>query len=113
MIIENGMLNVSVQYYLKEKLGLFGEFLYAFSSFMVYAAIGFAVISKGLGKLLLKACRVLVRLQIRFDRFVVKRYLLLETPLYKVWWHFHKETMQRKLDEAHHVPQFNKSRCYE
>lgn len=35
---------------------------------------------------------------LKFDRFVVKRYFGVETPLYKLWWHNHVAYIQHKLD---------------
>lgn len=38
--------------------------------------------------------------QANFDRRVIKRYLNLETPLYKLWWKEHCKSIQKKLDYA-------------
>lgn len=35
---------------------------------------------------------------LRFDRRVLKRFLNIETPLYKFWWKNHVEYIQKKLD---------------
>lgn len=43
-------------------------------------------------------CKKIVRSQLKFDRFVIKRYLNVETPLYKLWWNAHAKCMQDKLD---------------
>lgn len=37
---------------------------------------------------------------LRFDRFVLKRYFNLETPLYKFWWRAHMERLQSELDRV-------------
>lgn len=42
--------------------------------------------------------RFAVRAACKFDRFVLKRYLGIETPLYKVWWRRRSESIQRELD---------------
>lgn len=39
--------------------------------------------------------------QLWIDRKIIKRYLQLETPLYRVWHKSHARSMQRKLDLAH------------
>lgn len=39
-----------------------------------------------------------IRSVAKFDRKVVKRYLNIETPLYKLWWSVYKEQMQSKLN---------------
>ena len=39
----------------------------------------------------------IVRAQLRFDRRVVKRYLNIETPFYRIWWRNHVSYMQRAL----------------
>lgn len=36
-----------------------------------------------------------------FDRRVLKRFLNIETPLYRLWWEAHSANMQRKLDKIH------------
>lgn len=38
---------------------------------------------------------------LEFDRHVLKRHLNIETPLYRLWWKYHSESMQRKLDSIH------------
>lgn len=40
----------------------------------------------------------IVRLTLKFDRYVVKRYLNIETPLYKLWWSNHVALVQKKLE---------------
>lgn len=52
------------------------------------------------GHILFVILRFVVRAMLAFDRKVVKRFLNLETPLYKLWWSNHKEHIQRKLDIA-------------
>lgn len=45
-----------------------------------------------------KIASKIVRGQLWFDRKFVKRYLGIETPLYKFWWGLHVENTQAKLD---------------
>lgn len=47
--------------------------------------------------------RFVVRTMLAFDRKVVKRFLNIETPLYKLWWRNHRESLQRKLDAARYI----------
>ena len=42
--------------------------------------------------------RAVKRALVWFDRRVIKRYLGVETPLYKAWWREHCEIMQVLLD---------------
>lgn len=53
-----------------------------------------------IGHILFVILRFVVRAILTFDRKVVKRFLNLETPLYKLWWSCHKEHIQNKLDIA-------------
>lgn len=77
---------------LKRKLGLFGCFIYAFIS-------PFGWVFENLVNSLYYTLRFVVRTLVKLDRFVVKRYLGIETPLYKLWWANHSEAIQRKLDK--------------
>lgn len=45
--------------------------------------------------------RKAVRSQLKFDRFIIKRYLNLETPLYKLWWNTHAKSLHEKLQKQH------------
>lgn len=47
---------------------------------------------------MLRVLRFVVRTMVKFDRFVVKRYLNIETPLYKFWWSNHAAFVQKKLE---------------
>lgn len=47
---------------------------------------------------MVKFLRFLVRMTLKFDRFVVKRYLNIETPLYKLWWSNHVALVQKRLE---------------
>lgn len=47
---------------------------------------------------MLRVLRFVVRTMVKFDRFVVKRYLNIETPLYKLWWSNHVTLVQKKLE---------------
>lgn len=47
---------------------------------------------------MLNVLRLVVRVMVKFDRFVVKRYLNIETPLYKFWWSNHVAFVQKKLE---------------
>lgn len=53
-----------------------------------------------IGHILFVMVRFIVRAMLAFDRKVVKRFLNIETPLYKLWWSNHKEYIQNKLDIA-------------
>lgn len=55
---------------------------------------------KTIGHILFVMVRFIVRAMLVFDRKVVKRFLNIETPLYKLWWSNHKEYIQNKLDIA-------------
>ncbi len=55
---------------------------------------------KTIGHILFVVLRFVVRSMLSFDRKVVKRFLNLETPLYKLWWSNHVEHIQNKLDIA-------------
>lgn len=48
---------------------------------------------------MLRVLRFVVRAIVKFDRFVVKRYLNIETPLYKLWWSNHVVLIQKKLED--------------
>lgn len=54
-----------------------------------------------LGNLLSWSIKHILRLCLRIDRYVIKRYFGLETPFYKIWWRNHAVVMQRKLDKIH------------
>lgn len=45
----------------------------------------------------------IVRGQVWIDRKIIKRYLQLETPLYRMWHDNHAKRMQHKLDIAHGI----------
>lgn len=53
---------------------------------------------KKFGDALLWCAKKLVRAALRIDRYVVKRYLNIETPLYKFWWALHVRRTQTALD---------------
>lgn len=55
---------------------------------------------KIIGHILFVIVRFVVRTMLAFDRKVLKRFLNLETPLYKIWWSNHVEYIQKKLNEA-------------
>lgn len=48
---------------------------------------------------MLRVLRFVVRAMVKFDRFVVKRYFNIETPLYKLWWSNHVVLIQKKLED--------------
>lgn len=56
---------------------------------------------KTIGHILFVVIRAIVQAVIRFDRKVLKRYLNIETPLYKLRWAQYAVVMQRKLDAVH------------
>ncbi len=58
---------------------------------------------KTIGHILFVMVRFIVRAMLAFDRKVVKRFLNIETPLYKLWWSNHKEYIQNKLDIARNL----------
>lgn len=43
----------------------------------------------------------LIKGQLWIDRKIIKRYLQMETPLYRIWHENHAKRMQHKLDLAH------------
>lgn len=45
----------------------------------------------------------IVRFMLRVDRYVIKRYLGIETPLYKAWWANHSQCIQKQLDKLHNT----------
>lgn len=51
--------------------------------------------------------RFIIRdLMLRFDRKVLKRYLNVQTPLYRLWWSNHCQLVQAKLDAKNHKNKF-------
>ncbi len=54
-----------------------------------------------LGNLLVWCIKKIILFCLLVDRKVVKRYLGLETPIYKWWWASHAIAMQKKLDKQH------------
>lgn len=52
---------------------------------------------------MLKILRLIIKGMLKVDRFVLKRYLNVETPLYKLWWNNHVGLIQNKLDTAYHL----------
>lgn len=53
-----------------------------------------------LGNLFKWCLKKIIRFWLRVERKVIKRYLNLETPIYKWWWKNHVVCMQKKLDET-------------
>lgn len=51
--------------------------------------------------ILIAICRAVVRTLLWVARNVWKRYFNIETPVYKLWWSAHSESMQKKLDLIH------------
>lgn len=45
-----------------------------------------------------KFAAIVVRGMLKFDKQVIKRYMGVETPLYKAWWACHVSYMQQKLN---------------
>lgn len=43
-------------------------------------------------------------LMLCFDRYILKRYLGIETPLYKAWWRRRSEYFQRRLNKLNNQP---------
>lgn len=56
-----------------------------------------------LGKLLGWCIKKSIRFCLWIDRFIVKRYFNLETPIYKLWWRNHALAIQKKLDKIHNT----------
>lgn len=56
-----------------------------------------------LGKLLEWCIKKSIRFCLWIDRFIVKRYFNLETPIYKLWWRNHALAIQKKLDKIHNT----------
>ena len=54
-------------------------------------------ILRAIGNGLVECLGFIVRSLLKFDRKVLKRYLNIETPLYKLWWREHSKHIQRKL----------------
>lgn len=51
--------------------------------------------------------RFIIRdLMLRFDRKVLKRYLNVQTPLYRLWWSNHCQLVQAKLDAKNNTNKF-------
>lgn len=49
-------------------------------------------------KTLKSILRVIVNRMLDFDRKVLKRYLNIQTPLYRLWWAKHCRLIQTELD---------------
>ena len=62
-----------------------------------------------IGHALFVTLRVIVRSILKFDRYVLKRYLNIETPLYKLWWSNNVEYIQKKLDKRRREVQLMKN----
>lgn len=43
---------------------------------------------------------VVIRGMLRFDRYVLKRYFNIETPLYRCWWKAHVKKIQQQIDQT-------------
>lgn len=57
-----------------------------------------------IGRILYVVLRFIIRdLMLRFDRKVLKRYLNIQTPLYRLWWSSHCQFVQAKLDAKNNV----------
>lgn len=56
-----------------------------------------------LGRLLEWCIKKSIRFCLWIDRFIVKRYFNLETPIYKLWWRNHALAIQKKLDKIHNT----------
>lgn len=56
-----------------------------------------------LGKFLMWCVTKAIRFCLWIDRFIVKRYFNLETPIYKMWWKSHALCLQKKLDKIHNT----------
>jgi len=56
-----------------------------------------------LGKLLEWCIKKSIRFCLWIDRFIVKRYFNMETPIYKLWWRNHALAIQKKLDKIHNT----------
>ena len=50
----------------------------------------------------------ILRLIIGIDRHIIKRYLGIETPLYKAWWACYSQHIQKKLDKEHNTNYYAK-----
>lgn len=48
----------------------------------------------------IRALRVITRAALFIDRHLVKKYLNIETPLYRLWWELHVVEMQRRLNKG-------------
>lgn len=53
-----------------------------------------------IGKILFVITKLIVRLLLWVSRKLLKPYLKIETPIYKLWWKHHRTYMQAKLDKA-------------
>lgn len=47
--------------------------------------------------------RGIVRGLLWIAKNIWKRYFGIETPVYKMWWKAHSQSMQKKLDRAHKI----------
>lgn len=51
--------------------------------------------------ILMAICRVILKSLLWVARNIWKRYLGIETPVYKLWWKAHAENIQKQLDKCH------------
>lgn len=60
-----------------------------------------------IGHIMFVIIRFVIRdLMLRFDRKVLKRYLNIQTPLYRLWWSNHCQLVQAKLDAKNNTSKF-------
>jgi hypothetical protein len=55
-------------------------------------------ISTKLKKALFRVLKTVVRSTLKFDRYVVKKYVGIETPLYKLWWAYNVQHTQKLIN---------------
>lgn len=55
-----------------------------------------------LGELMFYLLSLILKGIMRFDRYVLKRYLHIETPMYKFWWKNYVRIMQVELNKQQH-----------
>ncbi len=53
--------------------------------------------------ILMAICCMIARALLWIAKNFWKRYLGIETPVYKLWWKSHAKSMQKKLDRRHQI----------
>lgn len=61
----------------------------------------FVTILRAVGNGLIEVVAVILKNILRFDKNVLKRYLNIETPVYRAYWRHRRYEIQRQLDKLH------------